>query len=413
MEFRKKRWISLFAGFVIEALAGVAYAWSVFQTPLIDKYGWSVSKVSFAFTLSFLVGMIGSLLVGAKLKQKLKIRTEVLIGGIFYGGGLFLMQFIRGSVLELYLYFGIISAVGNFMVYPVLISYALELFPEKTGFAGGIMTAGFGLGAVIWAPLTTAIYTSTGDISNAFFFLGILFMVGIVVLSRLLFTPPEGFRDEMVAGAKTVETKKSRGVVYEVGKDKMLKLPMFYLMMLSLLIGLACGGMIVNQGSPIMQLQFGLTATAAAVIVSFLSVSNTIGRIVWGALSDRIGKVNTLIGVHICMAVFMVLLLTLKNQTAFTAALLGTTFCYGGVACLVAPTTEELFGGKNIGANYSVSFCAFGLSSLIGPTVIASIRQSTGAYTLGYVFAAVISVIALALTIIIALRAKALQKQSS
>lgn len=396
MEFKKRRWVCLIAGVIIELLSGIAYAWSVFQTPLIEKFGWSVSQVSLAYTLYFLVLMLMSLFFGAKLKQKLSIRAEVLLGAVFYGGGVLLMGFMRSSVLELYLYFGVIASVGTAMIYPVLISYALELFPERTGFAGGLMTAGYGLGAVIWAPVASVVAETTGDIGKAFLLMGILFFLGIVVLSRLLQAPPEGFRDR-VLGEKAPGTRKAASAVrlYDVGKREMVRKPVFYLAMLALLIGLACGNMIITQGSPILQLKFGMAGTASAVVVSLLSITNTVGRLAWGAFSDRIGKVSTLIWVLLFTAVFMLLLFMTHVVGLFIAILLGTTFCYGGVACLVAPTTEELFGGRHISENYSVTYSAFGLSSLIGPVLISMIREQTGEYTMGFLLAAGMAVVGL------------------
>ena len=135
-------------------------------------------------------------------------------------------------------------------------SFVLELFHEKTGFAGGLMTAGFGLGAVLWAPLVTAILERTGDIGNAFLFMGALFAVGIVVLSRTLFVPPDGFGEKIIQKKVQVnhpERKADTSKIYDVGKQGMLKLPVFYMMMLSLMILLSCGTMKIAQGSPIIQ----------------------------------------------------------------------------------------------------------------------------------------------------------------
>lgn len=408
MEFQKRRWISLIAGVLIELLSGVAYAWSVFQTPLIERFGWTVSQVSMAYTIYFFVIMLMSLFCGAKLKQKLKIKTEVLIGAVGYGGGILLMGFMRGSIWELYLFFGLISSVGTALIYPVLISYALELFPERTGFAGGLMTAGYGLGAVIWAPLASVITQRTGNIGTAFLVMGVLFTVGIVLLSRLLESPPEGFREEMMRqkASRGEKAGKPMTSLYDVDKRGMIRLPVFYAILLSLLIGLACGNMIITQGAPILQLRFGMAATATAVVVSFLSVTNTVGRLAWGAFSDRAGKVNALILVHLCTAVFMVLLLALKRPGAFIAVLLGTTFCYGGVACLVAPSTEELFGGKHISENYSVTYSTFGISSLIGPVLISNIRQTTGDYTMGFAAAVAMACVGMALAVAVAVKAR-------
>lgn len=417
MDFRKKRWISLIAGVIIELLSGIAYAWSVFQTPLTEKFGWTISQVTLAYTIYFLGIMVVSMLFGARLKKMLSIRQEVLLGAVLYGGGILLMSFMRGSIWELYLFFGILSAVGTAMIYPVLISYALELFPERTGFAGGLMTAGYGLGAVIWAPLTGIITERTGDISKAFLLMGILFTVGIIVLAQLLRTPPEGFREEILKERKTgaASGKVAITSVYNVGKNQMIKMPVFYVLFISLLIGLACGSMIITQGSPILQQMFEMPATVTAMIVSLLAVTNTIGRLAWGAFSDRFGKIRTLMLVHTLTAVCMLLLTVTHVPTAFIGVLLGTTFCYGGVACLVAPSTEEMFGGTHISENYSITYGTFGLSSMIGPMLIARIRESTGMYTMGFSVACVMAAVGFVITtgIVMFVKKKETQAENS
>ena len=405
MEFKKKRVISLIAGVIIELLSGIAYAWSVFQAPLMEKFGWSVSQVTLGYTIYFLGIMVVSMLFGAKLRQKLSIKNEVLLGAVLYGGGILLMAFMRGNIWELYLFFGILSAIGTAMIYPVLISYALELFPEKTGFAGGLMTAGYGLGAVIWAPFTGVITEKSGDINRAFLIMGILFTVGIIVLAQLLYTVPDGFREQILGERSNVQKSGKKPVVsvYDVGKKEMVKLPAFYVLFISLLIGLACGSMIITQGAPILQLMFEMPATVTAMIVSLLAVTNTIGRLAWGAFSDRFGKTRTLLLVHICTAVCMFLLVIIRQPAVFIGVLLGTTFCYGGVACLVAPSTEEMFGGAHISENYSITYGTFGLSSLIGPLLIARIRESTGMYVSGFSTAGIMALAGCVLTVVLIL----------
>lgn len=414
MDFKKKRWISLYMGFAIEALAGNGYAWSVYQMPLVEKYGWSISQVSTAYTMAFLSGMFISLFLGARLRKMFKTRTEVMLGGLCYGGAIFLMSQMTGQIWQLYILHGFLSSLGVSMSYPVLIAYSQEIFPERPGFAGGTMAAGYGLGAVIWAPLATKIYTSTGDISYSFFYLGLTFMAGMALLSLFLYSPPEGFRERMIAEAGNtikVGTAKARALVYDVDKPQLIRTPLFYMMMISMTLGIACGGMIINQGSPIVQLKFGMAATAAASVVGALAVGNTIGRFLWGSVSDRIGKVETVKILHLLQAFFMLMLLILDNKVLFVLMLMGTTFCYGGLACLLAPVTGELFGNRNISANYSVAYTAYGLSALIGPLVIANVRQITGEYTFGYVFAIAFSLIALVVTVGIERKANKMRRE--
>ena len=109
----------------------------------------------------------------------------------------------------------------------------------------------------------------------------------------------------------------------------------------------------------------------------------------------------------------MLMLLILDSKILFVLMLMGTTFCYGGLACLLAPVTGELFGNKHISANYSVAYTAYGLSALLGPLVIANVRQSTGEYTLGYIFAIGFSLVALAVTFIIQKKANRLRQEKS
>lgn len=414
MDFKKKRWISLYAGFAIEAIAGNGYAWSVYQTPLIEKFGWTISQVASAYTMSFLVGMFLSLFLGARLRVMFKTRTEVFIGAIFYGGAQILLSQMTGQLWQLYLFYSVLGSFGMCLVYPVLIAYSQEIFPEKPGFAGGTMAAGFGLGAVIWAPLATKIYTTMGDVSYSFLYLGIFFVVGMSLLSIFLYNAPEGFREKMIAeyGADTRVGKiKTRPIVYEINKPEMVKKPIFYMMIVSMILGLACGGMIVNQGSPIVQLKFGMPATAAATVVSFLAIGNTAGRFIWGSVSDRLGKIETIRILVVLQAVFMFLLLILNSKVIFIIVLMGTTFCYGGLACLLAPVTGELFGNKHISANYSVAYVAYGLSALVGPMLIANIRQSTGEYTYGYMFAILFSLVAFTITMFIVRMANKIREE--
>lgn len=386
MEFRKRRWICLLAAVLIEALLGVAYAWSVFQQPFIDKYGWSISQISTAYTSMYIATMLITLFFGQKIRKALPIRKEIMLGGAVYAAALIGISFIQKSYLELCFWWGLVYSIGTSFSYPVLISYSQELFPDKTGLAGGIVTAGYGVGSVLWAPLATSLCQQFGDISWAFRILGGIFLVGILALSFLLQDVPKGFREEILAenNAAAGSTKSASMSVYDVGRKEMIRKPAMYIAMISLLMALGCGGMTVSQGSPIMVQRFGMTASAAALIVSLMSLANMGGRLLWGAVSDRLGKLTSLLLLHVMMLAAFLGLLLFRHQGLFVAALLVSLLAYGGASCLLAPVTAELFGTKHISENYTVTFCAFGLSSFLGPSLVANVRQSTGDYTVAF-----------------------------
>ena len=407
MDFKKKRWISLFAGFCIEALSCLTYAWSVFQTPLIEKYGWSVTQVSFTYSLCGISTMVTTLLLGAKIHRAMSVRRELIMGSLVYCIFIMAIAFIHGHLILLYLFFGILSAAGLAFVYPVLISYAVELFPDRSGFAGGIMTAGYGLGSVLWAPLSTKLYTITGDISAVFFILGGFFLVAHLLLSLLIYSPPEGFRQEMLAQLEEKNNQSTNNAIslYDVDTPGMLRLPLFYLTFLAILLSLSCGSMIITQASPIMVNTFNTTPATAASVVSAISLSNVAGRLFWGSVSDRVGKTTTVVLINMSLVACTLGLLLFSVPKIFTCMLLGVIFCYGGFASMVAPLTSELFGARHVSANYSVMFCVFGCAGLIGPPLISSVWDSTHTYTLAYVAATISALLSFAISLIL-LRSK-------
>lgn len=306
------------------------------------------------------------------------------------------------------------------MIYPVLVAYSLELFPDRTGLAGGLMTAGYGLGAVIWAPLLAILHQKTGNIAMTLFYMGILFIIGILILSPLIHTPPEGFwemiRREMESNdSKKSAEKKEKGqqrVIYDLDKPQMIKTPMFYCAMMVLIIGMASGGMIVTQGSPMAQMKLGITAAEAATVVSFLAVTNTAGRITCGVVSDHLGKTKTATLLHIITLAVMAALILCRGAI-FVAAMMGAAFCYGGFACQVAPMTEELFGGKHISANYSVTYLSIGLASLLGPQTVGFIREYSGNYEQGYLFGLAMAGVGILVSFLLLHMMKHVQEQNT
>lgn len=405
MDFKKKRWISLFAGVGIEALSGIVYAWSVFQAPLMEKYGWSVTQVAITYTLTSISTMLCTIFFGGKAHRLMSIRKELVMGTLLYGVFMMATAFLFGRLILLYLFFGILSAAGLAFVYPLLISYAVEMFPDHSGVAGGIMTAGYGLGSVLWAPLATKLHTLTGDISKVFFILGALFLAGMLLLTLLIFSPPPEFRQNMLEIHSEKAPSRIRHTVipslYEVDTPAMLRMIPFYMTFFTLLLGLSCGGMIINQAAPIMTLTFGDSPAAAARLVSLLAVFNVAGRLFWGPISDKLGKSATLVLINILLVICMLGLLLCSGRILFTSALLGALLCYGGTASLIAPLTAELFGHHHVTENYSVMFCVFGCASMVGPPLISAIRDATGAYTMAYIWAIAFALLSLTMSLIL------------
>ena len=95
MKIFSERGISLLARTIMEALVGVNYAYSVFQQPLMQKYGWSIQETSFGYTFYFIMVLLSSLYLCNKTKNGMRIQKVVRLGAVFYSAGVLLIFFVK------------------------------------------------------------------------------------------------------------------------------------------------------------------------------------------------------------------------------------------------------------------------------------------------------------------------------
>ncbi|MDI9613679.1 MAG: OFA family MFS transporter [Acidobacteriota bacterium] len=387
-----KRATALLAGIGIEVCAGIGYAWSVFQNPLIDKYGWTTSAVSVAFTLFILAGAIAPLV--GKLQEYLRTRTIVLIGAVLYGASLYATG-TASSIPALYLSFGLGVGVGTTTIYPLLISYMIKLFPEKKGLISGVMVASYGSGAVLLAPIG-AWLTSQYGVSNAFKILGVGLFIIIAAASRLI----DDVRDIRTEMRKAAPSASPARKVRDLTWRQMLATPRFYVAFTALTIGATSGLMILGHASPMIQSTMGIPAQQAAFIVSILAVSNTVGRLFLGGFSDRVGRYPLMMMLFACSTLSFVTLAASDWVPLFLTGVLLVEFCYGGYIALIAPVTADLFGTRHLSINYGIMFLSFAIGGVIGPRLAAVIKETyDGSYQMAFIIAAALCVVGLGLAL--------------
>lgn len=397
MDFAKKRWIALIAAMICALFAGVIYTWSVYVIPLSNKYHWSTAEISFAYTLNIIFSAIIPI-VFAKIRAKMKISNYNLIGAFVYGAGMLYLSVMRGSIWELYFGFGVLVGGGIGFIYVSLVSYVVQLFPDKKGLAAGLYTAAYGAAALIWAPLANSITQSTGDVSMAFRYLGLIMTAVVIVGTRFLFDIPAGWTGPSTSQVSENAAKPAAGPVSQKSTMEMLASPLFYVTWIMFIFGLISGSMILALGSPILQGSLGWTATKAALIVGFFAVAQTVGRLFWGWLSDLIGRMNVISIVGGITVIAMFLLTYVRAETLYIIAILCVPMAYGAYASMLSPTTAETFGPKSFPNNYNVMFTAFAFAALIGPQLVAYIKKTSGGYQGAFIYAVIFAAIAILLS---------------
>lgn len=386
------RWWIVVSAVIIQLCLGSIYAWGVFVKPLIGEFGWTKTEVSWAFTI-VLVAYAGSMMFGGRWQDKIGPRKVATMGGLLLCIGYFLASYTT-SLPWLYITYGLIGGIGVGIGYVCPIATCVKWFPDKRGLATGLAVAGFGAGALLIAPIATILVADFGW-RSAFQVLGIVFGLLVVVAAQILRNPPEGWQPE---GYKVVNTDGES--VLEYSWQEMLKTPQFWMLWLMFSFGATAGLMVIGHLASY-GIEAGLSEASAALAVGTLSFFNGSGRIMWGHISDRIGRTKTLAIVFVLLIISVLAFVQTSSfwPLAFVSGLMGLAF--GGMLAVFPSITADYFGTKNVGTNYGVLFSAYGAAGIFGPLLGAQIHDHLGTYLYAAVIAAALCVIAFIITFLV------------
>ena len=392
----KSRWTTLIVSCIINLVIGTGYAWSVFGAAWATELNTDPGSTALAFTICNGVGPI-TMITGGKINDALGPKWVIFIGGLMFGGGMFITGF-ASSLSWVIIWYGLVLGLGMGLIYSCTIGNTVKFFPDKRGFVGGITTMCYGLGSVILAPIAAKmVQPSSLGIHKTFFVLGIIYLVVICVGAFLVKKCPEGFvPDGYVPPAPAANVKATTDKTW----SEMLRDPIFYVMFIMLVCGAFFGLMMISQCASIAAFK-GIAA--ASVIVSVLALFNALGRVLCGSISDKIGRIMTLI-ICLCLAAVGLILMLVSGDHGSTAlfvvgiCLVG--FGFGAFMGVYPGFTADQFGPKNNGVNYGIMFIAFALAGVLGPMIMKSRFAATGSYNSAYIIALVLAVVGLILAFV-------------
>ena len=403
MNWQKKRWLILIASCFVTLCIGSLYAWSAFASPmgayLTECAGHEIASLAIVFTIANAVGPI-TMISGGFINDKLGPKGILLVGGLLFGAGMICSGFAR-SVGMLIVTYGLGVGLGVGMIYGVTVSNTVKFFPDKGGFAGGMITACYGASSIIIPPIANAL-AETYHVTTAFKAIGIVMMV-IICASAFVIKPcPADFQPAGVA--KKAAAAQGR----EYTAREMLQQSDCYFMLLTLTCGAFAGMMVISQASQIAQKMMGMTQAAAAVVVSVIALFNALGRLASGSLSDKIGATGTLRITFAASLIASVVLFFCREGSAvlFYICLAVIGFCFGSIMGIYPGFTAQRFGRKNNSVNYGIMFIGFALAGILGPMVMNAIFGATGRYQPAFLASAALAVVGEILIIVLRVSAK-------
>lgn len=397
------RWAVLISSMGILMCTGAVYAFSIFAGPLSAESGWTMENVMVAFAINAAVGPI-PMILGGFLTDKGWSKWSIMAGGILFGLG-FALAGTATSLAQLYFYYGIIGGIGQGFAYSGCLNNTIRLFPDKRGLASGLITGGMGGAAIIAAPVANNLIQSVG-VNQTFIWMGIAYAVISFVCSLFIKTAPKDF---VPKNTSVTQSSTSNGTFENKNWKEMLQSVNFYLILFMLAMGAFSGLMIASNASPIGQSMFGLTAAAAAGYVSLYSLSNTLGRVVWGAVSDRIGRPNTISVMYSVIVLTFIILIFVRSTIGFTIGIVGLGLCFGGVMGVFPSLVMENFGPKYQGVNYGIVFIGYSVSAYFAPKIAAGMAASAnGDFSNAFYVAIAVALGGLALNVLYMLKRRSL-----
>jgi OFA family oxalate/formate antiporter-like MFS transporter len=387
------RWKFVYAALVMQLCLGVLYSWSVFRGPLEATNQWSKAVSIAPYRYSVLFFTI-SMIIAGFWQDKKGPRLVGSVGGALMGTGVLLSAFMWQSEWGLKFAYGILGGLGVGFAYVTPIATCVKWFPDKRGTIVGLAVLGFGAGSLIFAPLIEkllgtdpAMWAST--IPRTFMILSVIFFICVIGAAQVYSVPPAGWKPEGWTPPAAATTAAGAAIKAEFAPGEMVKTWQFYALWLIYFLGTSVGITAIGQAKPIIvELAAATAVMTGGTALGIMSAFNGVGRLAWGATSDKIGRKNT----TICMFVGYIIacMFLLRNVANFNQALLGLCvvgFCYGGYLAMMPSFTADFYGAKNVGANYGIVFTAWGICGFTVPGYFAKIvgaAKAAGNVATGY-----------------------------
>jgi OFA family oxalate/formate antiporter-like MFS transporter len=412
------RWGQLIFGIIcMVMIANLQYGWTLFVTPIDQKYHWGRAAIQVAFTIfvlteTWLVPFEGYLID--------KFGPRVMIcGSGFLVAIAWMINAYADSLALLYLA-AAIGGIGAGVIYGGSVGNALKWFPDRRGLAAGLTAAGFGAGSALTViPIANMIQSSGYE--AAFWWFGIAQGVVVILVALLLRAPEPG--EVVVPAAPAVQQTRRDYTPTEVlaplATWQFYKSPFFIMYLMFVMVG-AGGLMAIAQLAPIANDYkiagvpvsiLGLTLPALTFALTIDRVLNGVCRPFFGWVSDHIGRENTMFIAFFIEGLGIYALLYFANNPVLFVILSGLVFfAWGEIYSLFPATCTDIYGRKFATTNYGMLYTAKGTASLLVP--LANVLTSaTGSWHAVFYVAAILNIIAavMALAVLRPMRRRAME----
>src|SRR5215467_3054836 len=375
------RWIQLLLGLVCMILiSSPQYVWALFTQPMTAALGSTLAELQITFSILIVVQTFLSPWQGV-LVDRFGPRVLLSIGVVVTGMS-WVLAAQATSLPGLYLTYGLLGGIGTGIVYVGVIGHMVQWFPDTRGLATGLVASGYGVGALLTTfPIATVLRQSSYPTALTRF--GLLFAGAGLLAAQGLRRPDASTHIEW---NRAQRAHGPAAIAVDLAPAQMLATPIFWLMFAMMTMMSTTGLMVTSQMGAFTRdfgmadlLLYGLPVLPLALSID--RVTNGATRPLFGWISDRVGRENTmLVAFGLEGGAMTMWLLTRHNPVLFVVLSGLVFFGWGEIFSLFPSTLTDTFGTTHATANYGCLYIAQGLGSVLGGPVAAMLHESTASW---------------------------------
>jgi len=380
-----RRGAILAASFIVMMIISVyQYSWFLFAYALQEEFHWSLATIGLTFTV-YAYGATFVQPFSGFIADTYGPRLVSIFASVVVGAGLIVSSFAT-TPLVLYVFYGM-GGLGVGILYGVSTACAVKWFPDRRGFATGLVVFGFGAGTAL-LNLLIQHFLETAGVQQTFFFIGIIMMVILVPLS-FFYRYPDGVETRSPAG----QSQHAAGEK-EFRPQDMVRTPQWFVMYFSFIVTVSVV-LVFGAQMKSMAREFNLSKGAFTALMILFPLGNGLSRVVAGAISDIIGREKTMSIFYSLLGIAILLLVAFGDVPAlflaivFIAALLG-----GSPFALYPATVGDYYGAAYSTVNYGVTYTAKAWAGLISGWLSGYLVMQYGSYKIPLLIIACLSLVA-------------------
>jgi MFS family permease len=358
------------------AVVGFAlYGLPRFYPYFVQELGWTRQQVTSGNAYSKIFVALAFGFLAGRLVDRFGPRRLMLAGIVMAGGALVGLSYVTS--LGAFYFFYAFNALGYVFGGPLPNQVLLSRWFDKgRGKAMGIAYLGIGVGGAL-VPLLA--FTLT----QAWGWRGALRVLGLLMIAVSL--PAAYFVREPARAAAAAAPSLSLGAI--------LSRPAFYFLMIGSMASIGAVGGTIQNLALYLSLDRKLPQVEIDTTLSIILGGSVIGRLTMGWLADRWAKKHVMFLIYSIVAISIPLLVYAPTPATLKLCAFLFGIGLGGDYMIIPLMAAELYGLAILGRVMGIVLTADSVSESLVPMLVASMRDTSGSYTSGFLVLVVLAAI--------------------